>query len=160
MNWEALGASGEVAGALLLIISVIYLAQQVRQNTATSRADVLSTISIEISKQYVAWGSDERSSELWHRIVYEGTRRSDFSDADKQSISFLLLSRVYLFDAAYRSYREGILKESEFLPMMNSRIWGLPFLIDSWPIYSMELSPDFVEYMEGQFESLMNAKSQ
>lgn len=90
MNWEAFGASGEVAGALLFIVSVIYLARQVRQNTATSRADVLSTISIEISKQYEAWGSDERSSLLWHRIVYEGTRRSDFSDADKQSISFFV----------------------------------------------------------------------
>jgi len=71
----------------------------------------------------------------------------------------LLLSRVYLFDAAYRSYREGIVRESEFLALMNSRIWGLPFLIDSWPIYTMELSPDFVEYMEEKFENLKNAGS-
>ncbi|MFT4815649.1 MAG: hypothetical protein ACI9IQ_001142, partial [Cyclobacteriaceae bacterium] len=39
MNWDAIGALGEVAGALVVIISVVYLASQVRQNTAVSRAD-------------------------------------------------------------------------------------------------------------------------
>ena len=160
MNWEAIGAFGEVAGAILVIVSVIYLARQIQQNTATSRAEVLTTFSIGVSQQYDTWGSDSRSSELFHKIVYEGTRRSEFSDADKQSISFLLLSRVYLFDAAYRSYREGILKEPEILALMNSRIWEMPFLIDSWPIYTRELSPDFVDYIEGKFESLKEAGSE
>ena len=112
MNWEALGASGELVGALLVIVSVIYLAQQVRQNTATSRSEVMGTISIEMAKQYEAWGSDQRSSELFHKIVYEDYRRADFSDTDMTSMSFLVISRVYLYEAAYRSYREGILTES------------------------------------------------
>ncbi|MEZ5572251.1 MAG: hypothetical protein R3E64_09520 [Halioglobus sp.] len=159
MNWDAIGASGEVAGALLVIVSVIYLARQIQQNTATSRAEVLSAFSIGISQQYDTWGSDSRTSELFHKMVYEGVRRSELPNADKQSLSFLLLSRVYLFDAAYRSYREGILKEHEFLSLMNSRIWELPFLLDSWPIYTRELSPDFVEYMENRFESLRQSSA-
>lgn len=160
MNWEALGASGELVGALLVIVSVIYLAQQVRQNTATSRSEVMGTISIEMAKQYEAWGSDQRSSELFHKIVYEDYRRADFSDTDMTSMSFLVISRLYLYEAAYRSYREGILTESEFLPMMASKMWSMPFLIDSWPIYVMEFSPDFVAYMEETFETLANARSE
>ena len=160
MNWEALGASGEIAGAIVVIVSVIYLAQQVRQNTATARSEVMSTISIELSKQYEAWGLNQRSSELLHRTIYEGTRREEFPDADKQSVSFLMISRVYLYDAAYKSYREGIMTEAEFLPMMNSRIWEFPFVIDSWPIFARELSPDFVTFMEGKFERLKSARAQ
>jgi hypothetical protein len=75
MNWEALGASGEALGALLVIVSVIYLAQQVRQNTATARADVLSTMSIQFTDQYEAWGCDERSCALWYKVVNEGAQR-------------------------------------------------------------------------------------
>lgn len=160
MNWEALGASGEVLGALIVIVSVIYLAQQVRQNTATVRADVLRTMSIEMANQYETFGSSERSSALLYRVINEGARRADFNVTDMYSISLLLLSRVFVYDAAYRSYREGILRESEFLPMMHSRICTLPFLIESWPIHKMELSPDFVVYIEGQFESLKNATLQ
>ena len=160
MNWEALGASGEIVGALIVIVSVIYLALQVRQNTATSRSEVMGTISIELAKQYEAWGSDQRSCELFHKIVYEDYRRADFSDTDMVSISFLIISRLYLYEAAYRSYREGILSESEFLPMMSSKMWNLPFVIDSWPTYVIEFSPDFVAYMEDAFETLANARSE
>jgi hypothetical protein len=157
MNWEALSASGEVAGALLVIVSVVYLARQIQQNTAASRAQVLSTFSIAISQQYDKWGSDARISELMHKVIYEGVHRSDLEDADRTSISTLFLSRVYLYDATYRSYREGILREPEFTAIMTSRLWGFPFLIDSWPVYRMELSQDFVEYIEEKFDSLKSA---
>ncbi len=52
MNWEAIG---EVAGALVVVISVIYLAPQVRQNTATDRAEAMRTFSIEVARQFGEW---------------------------------------------------------------------------------------------------------
>ena len=33
MNWEAIGAIGEVLGAIGVIVSLIYLSIQIRQNT-------------------------------------------------------------------------------------------------------------------------------
>lgn len=33
MNWDAIGATGEVTGAIAVVISLIYLAFQIRQNT-------------------------------------------------------------------------------------------------------------------------------
>lgn len=33
MNWEAIGASGEVVGAIAVILTLLYLAIQIRQNT-------------------------------------------------------------------------------------------------------------------------------
>ena len=158
MNWEAISTSAEIIGATLVIVSVIYLAQQVRQNTATARTDALRTIKLELSKQYIEMGLNERVSKLMHRMVYEERRRSEFSDADKQSIAFIMLARVYVFDAAFRSFQEGILKEAEVLPMMTSRIWKLPFVVDSWPIFAMELSPDFVAYMENNFDNLVSTR--
>lgn len=158
MNWEAIGAVGEVVGALVVVISVIYLATQVRQNTATNRAEALRTFSIEVSRQFGAWGLDSRGSALWHKVIYEQVRRSELSPEDAMSISFLIVSRLSLFDAAYRSYKEGILSENEFRPMLTTRIVTLPFTKDSWPIYRKELSPDFVEYMEREFHQLREIK--
>ena len=37
MNWDAVGAVGEVVGAVAVVLSLIYLAIQVRQNTRTLR---------------------------------------------------------------------------------------------------------------------------
>ena len=37
MNWEAIGAVGEVVGAVAVIASIVYLARQIRQNTQAVR---------------------------------------------------------------------------------------------------------------------------
>ena len=37
MNWEAIGAIGEVAGAVAVFASLVYLALQIRQNTRAIR---------------------------------------------------------------------------------------------------------------------------
>ena len=158
MNWEAIGAIGEVVGALVVVISVVYLATQVRQNTATNRAEAMRTYSIEVSRQFGEWGRDARGSVLWDKVLYEQVRRSELSPEDAMSISFLIVSRLSLYDAAYRSYKEGILSKEEFRPMLTTRILNLPFTKDSWPIYRKELSPDFVTYMENEFHHLRDLK--
>ena len=39
MNWEAIGATGEVLGAIAVVISVLYLAFQIRHNTQQLKED-------------------------------------------------------------------------------------------------------------------------
>jgi hypothetical protein len=39
MNWEAIGAVGEIIGAMAVVLSLIYLAIQVRQNSTMARAE-------------------------------------------------------------------------------------------------------------------------
>ena len=38
MNWEALGAIGEIVGAVALVVTLGYLALQIRQNTQVLRS--------------------------------------------------------------------------------------------------------------------------
>mgnify|MGYP001554919510 FL=1 len=43
MNWDAIGAIGEVLGALGVIATLIYLTTQIRQNTNAMRASSLDS---------------------------------------------------------------------------------------------------------------------
>ncbi len=155
MDWTMIGALGELLGALVVVISVIYLASQVRQNTAVVRADAARSFSMEASRAFVQWGSDERNSEILHKVIYEQVGRADLPATDALRASFLLISRASLLDAAFRSYKESILSEEEFRALLTSRIWDLPFVKDSWPIWRTELSPDFVAYMETTLPQLV-----
>ena len=159
MNWDAIGALGEVVGALVVIISVTYLAIQVRQNTVASRAEALRTISIEISRGFQEWGLDRRGSEIWYKVLYDQVRRSELSSAEAMSASFLIISRLCLYDAAFRSYKEDILTEDEFQAVLTTRIFDLPFTKDSWSIYRQELSSDFVAYLEKERPQLLETVS-
>jgi len=44
MNWEAIGAIGEILGAMGVIVTLIYLASQLRQNTAMMKAESRNAI--------------------------------------------------------------------------------------------------------------------
>jgi len=39
MNWDAIGAVGEVSGAIAVVATLGYLAVQIRQNTSAVRAN-------------------------------------------------------------------------------------------------------------------------
>ena len=39
MNWDAIGAIGEISGAFVVVITLIYVAWQVRQNTVQQRIE-------------------------------------------------------------------------------------------------------------------------
>lgn len=45
MNWEAVGAIGEVIGAIGVIVTLAYLAIQIRQNSAVVRSATRQAIS-------------------------------------------------------------------------------------------------------------------
>ena len=44
MNWEAIIAVAEVIGAIAVVLSLIYVAIQIKQNTAASRAQSINQI--------------------------------------------------------------------------------------------------------------------
>jgi hypothetical protein len=57
MDWEAAGAIGEIVGALAVVISVLYLAFQIRQNTQTVQGATIQGIT-ETAQRENRWSSD------------------------------------------------------------------------------------------------------
>ncbi|HEY2345768.1 MAG TPA: hypothetical protein VGH80_07785 [Xanthomonadaceae bacterium] len=45
MNWDAISAIGQVAGAVLVGVTLVYLAVQMRQNTAAMKSSTFLTVS-------------------------------------------------------------------------------------------------------------------
>ena len=62
MNWDAIGAIGEVTGAIAVLVTLIYLAVQLRHSTEQARqanAIARADISAQVRQRYDA---------LWHQI--------------------------------------------------------------------------------------------
>src|SRR5213075_2259577 len=73
MNWEAISAVGQIVGAAGVIISVIYLAQQVRSNARQTRLASMRSMS-DAFNQWLQ--SLAENSEFWRLILsrYAGLR--------------------------------------------------------------------------------------
>jgi hypothetical protein len=111
MNWEAVAAIGELLGATGVIVSLLYLAVQVRQNTRQTRLAAQQATVQELGVALRAQAQDREWAELLSRDV------DDIGSLDKvERVQFLshVGSLLRLYESAYLHFKEGTL---------DSRFW-------------------------------------
>lgn len=65
MNWEAIGAVGEIIGAIAVGVTLVYLAVQVRRSTAATQTATVQ-LAASLDKEFLlALGSDPIKAQLW-----------------------------------------------------------------------------------------------
>lgn len=90
MNWDAIGAIGEILGAIAVLGTLIYLAAQIRQNIASvTTATYESMVSSAIDINLVVVGNPEVTS-----IVLRGARDPHSLDND-EAYRYTMLMRCY-----------------------------------------------------------------
>jgi hypothetical protein len=65
MNWEAIGALGEIVGAMAVFLTLIYLAAQIRQNTRAVRASAVDAAVHHVSNVRQALFSDDELTGIY-----------------------------------------------------------------------------------------------
>jgi hypothetical protein len=107
MNWDAIGAIGEVVGALGVIVTLAYLAIQIRQNTASARVSTTQAI-----LEAVASFSDLCASDMeLGRVFLDGIEnQTSLSRDEKIRFHFLMMSYMRRME---NFYQQG---ESSYLP--------------------------------------------
>lgn len=67
MNWEAIGAVGETVGALAVLITLVYLAMQIRQNTKSVQAAAVDSANSQVSKIREVIFADANVANMYRR---------------------------------------------------------------------------------------------
>jgi len=116
MNWEAIGAIGEIVGAAGVIATLIYLAIQIRQNTtATNRAAVRRTV--ESNGAALASLLDEGVAELFVR----GLKSLDsLSEVERYRFDNAFYQWVSSCEQAFIDKRDGTFSADSLLVYQNA----------------------------------------
>lgn len=114
MNWDAIGAVGEIIGALAVIASLLYLAIQIRQSNMYARMEARQRMIEHVSKELNAQMLDPD-------ITYANVKEEALTETEQAKLSFFWINFMrqrelewYLYkDSAidediYRSYHEVI----------------------------------------------------
>ena len=67
MNWEAIGAGGEIVGALAVFLTLAYLSIQIRQNTKAVRASAIDSAISQINQIRELIISDPEVANMYRR---------------------------------------------------------------------------------------------
>jgi len=90
VNWEAIGAIGELVGALVVILTVFYLARQVRENTEQARLAAIRAINASNDSAFNPVYIPE-NTRIWTRCH---ARAPDLDDHELAVFSMLMFRLV------------------------------------------------------------------
>lgn len=141
MNWEAIGAISESLGAIAVIVSLFYVAIQIRQNTRVMKAAAKQSLT-EASQALIYKLVDQ--SELWVKLR-SGVEAADSEEDARMSLMMRAMFRG--FEAQCYQYDSGLLDEDEWQALRSAiqNICGLPGVRKYW----IELKPYMSSRLQG-----------
>lgn len=114
MNWEAIGAVGEVGGAIAVVLTLAYLAKQIRSGTQAAVAATTWQASQAMAELHGRANARPDLADVWLRGLSEPETLSE--DALPQFIT-LTAESFHLYEGLYRQWRMGYLADESWRPI-------------------------------------------
>ena len=149
MSWEAIGAISEFVGAVGVIVTLIYLAIQIRHNTRAVRLDTAHNIMEEIRDLYSLMAEHSDLADLINRAA---TNHESISGPDKVRWYALNMNFIRSLENGHIQWQEGAL---------DARVWHgmkrqtadytrLPGFEEFWANRKHWFSDEFQEFMRSE----------
>lgn len=148
MNWDAIGAVGEILGATGVIITLLYLATQIRQNTRQARATSFQTLTESGATINAMIVGDEDMARIWNTCTRGDPEK--LSPEDWTRFEFALGSYLEAMESIFMQHKLGSAHEELF----ESRMEMVRVFLGSvggrraWPHISFTFSKSFRDYVE------------
>jgi hypothetical protein len=147
MNWDAIGAIGEIVGALAVLLTLFYLANQVRQSNKATQAGIES--------QMGQWWSQHNREMLLAPDMLEVIETAlkdvkSLSDPDRRRFSWWIASTFYVFQDLHRQFERGVLSEEAWVTN-EMAIDGLirnPAVAIWWDSGFFQATREFTQYVD------------
>ncbi len=157
MTLEELGNLSEIIGAIAVVISLVYLAVQIRQNTAQIRES--SQVSRLLLQENFVSGQEQliRSfleNEEMFRVWRLGSTTSDeLSGDDRERFGLLLYGQMYRYHVMYQASALEPL-EHERCRIQIDRFAAMPAFRSWWSRQrsGFAFDPDFVYFVDDRIE--------
>ena len=110
MNWEAIGAISEIVGAIAVVVTLAYLAIQVRDSTRIAKSAARQAI----AEMSIHMGMDLVADKELTAVVLKDFKEEDVDEADRVR----LFARNYIalrhYENIYYQFQSGMLENDEW----------------------------------------------
>ena len=143
VNWEAISAIGQIVGAIAVVISLIYVAREIRSNARAARL-----ASMDAVNQYLREIAEHpHLGELYYRGIHDF---ESLKNGDLVRFGALMLQLFHIYGETYHQQLEGHLdprvwRETEaslrdFIAYPGIQAW--------WRLRSHWFSEEFVKFVD------------
>ena len=149
MNWEAIGAVGEIIGAAGVILTLGYLAVQIRHSSNAVRSSMrqaISTTQAEIGIQMAA------NPDLRGALIRWRAGEAPSSPDEELSIDMFLRSTARMWENQYHQHQDGTFDDAMWAGYVEvmKRSMAAPLAREFWERNRALYSSEFSEFIERQ----------
>ena len=147
MNWDAIGAVGEIVGASFVLVTLIYLSIQIRNNTNEVQTENVHRVTDSFNELNMLVAANESLTELWCRGMAD---YDDLSDTEKARFGFMWLSAFRIYDSLYYQIKRGTGDKELWIAELDTLKWlfSSPGTRAWWRQQQFALSPGFRDYIK------------
>ncbi len=147
MNWDAIGALSEVVGAIGILITLIYLAIQIRQNTKIVQTEYIQRLTDSFNQVNFLIASDDRMAQIMRkgRTNYEG-----LEDVEKARFNFMNLAIFRIYDSLFSQMQRGTGEKELWDAELKTLKWifSAPGARSWWREHPFTFSQGFSEFID------------
>ncbi|MBT4162715.1 MAG: hypothetical protein HOC70_03800 [Gammaproteobacteria bacterium] len=151
MNWDALGAIGEIVGAIAVFLTLMYLAVQLKQNTASTQAATYSRTT-EGWQDYLLSQSREDLDLIFRLSAdHENLTNSEFFRA-----YYLCRSIFRRMEHDFYQYQAGTFDSGTweaYVSSFQNDTFNNPGIRAMWALQSDFINPEFRTYIQPMIDS-------
>lgn len=142
MTWDAIAAVAELVGAAGVILSLVYLAGQVRSSGSQARHAAIQSV---VNKMNELWNTMASAStaDLWTR----GSKGLDQLEGESERVQFsaLMLSMLRPYEEVYHYRRDGLVDDWtwESISTVCHALMGTPGWWEWWTLRGGWFSSEF-----------------
>jgi len=142
MNWEAIGAIAELLGAVGVIATLAYVAQQIRQNTSTVRSSAAASLAQTNNSFQLMLAQDTDLNRLWWAGLADPNA---LSEADRLRFNNVVSVAVNSAQQAHSQFLEGAITDKSYSAQREFILWiaNQPGFIAYWEDWSSMHDPEF-----------------
>ena len=141
----------EVVSAAAVVLSLVFVGLEVRQNTTAVRGATMQAISDATSSYNLEMSLDEEFAGLAARVT-DGATQEDFTSAENQQLILSLFAFVGMLENTYLQHREGLVPDAVFESYgWNDGVIRTPYFARFWETVAANVvSPEFRKFFESR----------
>ena len=154
MNWEALGAIAELLAAVGVILSLIYLAVQIRQTSSTIDFNTKALRGSTYASQFQLNNDfqdllfrNERIGNIWIKGMH---RPGDLNETESRYFLNLASRFLRIYESLFLMRELDLIDDKLFQSSnsVNSIIFARPGLQGYWGKYRSQFAPSFQAFLD------------
>ncbi len=149
MTLSDIASIGSLVSGVAVLVSLIYLAQQTRQNSRHTRALIQQGRATQGQAGIIQWiATDSSTAEIYLRGV-EGDRTIDRVQFVR--FLFLMISAFFAWEDSFYQHREGLVETERHTAMMATikTILRGPGAMAAWQMGRTNFGSDFQSFVDG-----------